>query len=141
MPHSRTVGCLAVVLSVGILAGCAAQRPVLYPNDHYKQTGALAAKADVDDCMQLAKLHGNKADQTGKVATGTAVGAGVGAATGAAVGAVLGRVGTGAATGAVGGAMGGLIKGAFSANEPEPIFKNFVDRCLTERGYEPIGWK
>ena len=145
MLQLRTVGRLAIPLISVLLAGCAAQRPVLYPNDHYNRTGAQAAKADVDDCMRLAKLHGNKADQTGKVATGTAVGAGVGAgvgaATGAAVGAVLGRAGTGAATGAVGGAMGGLIKGAFSANEPEPIFKAFVDRCLTERGYEPIGWK
>ena len=24
---------------------------------------------------------------------------------------------------------------------PDPVYANFVDRCLRERGYEPIGWK
>ena len=124
-----------------LLAGCAAQRPVLYPNDHYHAVGPAAADADVEACISLAEAHGNTADQSGKVATNTAVGAGVGAAGGAAVGAVLGNIGRGAAAGAAGGAVTGLVRGLVQANEPEPIFKRFVDQCLTERGYKPIGWK
>jgi hypothetical protein len=124
-----------------LLVGCAAKRPVLYPNDHYQQVGAAAADADVDACISLAEAHGNTADQSGKVATNTAVGAGVGAAGGAAVGAVLGNAGRGAAAGAAGGGVTGLVRGLAKASEPEPIFKRFVEHCLTERGYKPIGWK
>ena len=25
--------------------------------------------------------------------------------------------------------------------EPTPLFKNFVTRCLQEKGYEAIGWE
>jgi len=35
----------------------------------------------------------------------------------------------------------GRLRGLFKAREPSPVYKNFVDRCLRERGYEPIGWK
>ena len=124
-----------------VLAGCAVKRPVLYPNDHYRYVGPAAAEEDVEACISLAEAHGTTADQSGKVATNTAVGAGVGAAGGAAVGAVLGNAGRGAAAGAAGGAVTGLVRGLAKASEPEPIFKRFVEQCLTERGYKPIGWK
>jgi len=65
----------------------------------------------------------------------------VGAASGAAVGAVLGDAGTGAAAGAAGGISRGLIGALFDSNEADPVYRNFVDRCLREQGYEPIGWK
>lgn len=124
-----------------VLAGCAAQRPVLYPNDHYQRVGATAADADIEACVSLAEAHGNDADQSGKVATNTAVGAGVGAAGGAAVGAIFGSAGRGAAAGGVGGAVTGLFRGLTKASEPDPIYKRFVEQCLAERGYKPIGWK
>ena len=135
------VGFPAALLAAGLLAGCAAKQPVLYPNDHYQRVGAAAAEGDVEACMSLAEAHGTTSDQSGKVATNTAVGGGVGAAGGAAVGAVLGNAGRGAAAGAAGGAVTGLIRGLAKASEPEPIFKRFVEQCLTERGYKPIGWK
>ncbi|MDH3596224.1 MAG: glycine zipper family protein [Rhodospirillales bacterium] len=131
----------AALLAAGVLAGCASQQPALYPNAHYRTVGAAAAEADIEACISLAEAHGNTADQSGKVATNTAVGAGVGAAGGAAVGAVLGNAGRGAAAGAAGGAVTGLIRGLAKASEPEPIFKRFVEQCLAERGYQTIGWK
>ena len=36
--------------------------------------------------------------------------------------------------------MGG-VKGAMDSTELNPTFKQFVQRCLRERGYEVIGWE
>ncbi len=36
-------------------AGCASQRPVLYPNEKYKQVGDEGARRDIDECMRLAE--------------------------------------------------------------------------------------
>lgn len=75
-----------------------------------------------------------------RVAKGTATGAAVGGASGAAVGAVFGKVGKGEAAGALGGAAA-LTSGLIRSGEPNPMFKRFVEKCLREKGYEPIGWK
>ena len=131
----------AALACVLLLAGCAAKRPVLYPNDHYKYVGPAAAEADVDACISLAEAHNAKSDQSGEVASDTAIGAGVGAITGLAVGAVLGSAGRGAAAGGAGGAVSGLVRGLSKSNEPAPIFKGFVEQCLSERGYRTIGWE
>jgi len=43
-----------VAVAVGLaLAGCASQRPVLYPNAKYNQVGPEIAQRDVDDCIRL----------------------------------------------------------------------------------------
>jgi hypothetical protein len=79
------------------------------------------------------------------VATETAVGAGAGAAVGAVGGAISGSAGEGAAVGAATGGTAGLLHGMFRVFEPggppDPTFAAFVDRCLREKGYDPIGWK
>lgn len=131
----------ATLLLAGILAGCSAPRPVLYPDDYYNHVGAEAAEADIEACMARADQAGHESDKAAGVATNTAVGAGVGAAGGAAVGAIFGSAGRGAATGAVSGAVGGLLRGMLSSNEPSPIYKNFVNRCLADKGYQTIGWE
>jgi hypothetical protein len=129
------------LLLAGLVAGCASPRPVLYPDDHYNQVGPEVAEADIEACMALADQAGHETDQGAGVATNTAVGAGVGAAGGSAVGAIFGSVGRGAATGAVSGAVGGLIRGMMNANQPGAVYKNFVNQCLSDRGYRSIGWK
>jgi outer membrane lipoprotein SlyB len=135
-------------LSLLTCAACASRRPVLYPNEHWKQVGAAAADRDVDDCMRLADQFvssGGRSAQTGKtVATSTAVGAGSGAAIGAVGGAITGSAGEGAAIGAATGGTAGLLSGIFGASHgsgPDPVYANFVDRCLRDRGYDPIGWQ
>ena len=124
-----------------LLVACAAKRPVLYPNEHLEYVGKEAAEQDINDCMALAEANGVDSNRAGEVATSTAGGAAVGGATGAAAGAVTGNPARGAAAGAAGGATLGLFRGLYRSREPDPVFRNFVDKCLTERGYEPIGWR
>lgn len=137
-------GLLAVWLSSALavgLAGCAAQRPVLYPNYHLTTVGPEVAENDIDTCMALAREYGANAGKGGEIAKDTAAGATVGGATGAAVGAVVGDLGKGAAAGAAGGAAGALTRGVIRSGEPDRVFRRFVERCLREKGYEPIGWR
>jgi outer membrane lipoprotein SlyB len=130
---------LAGFLSLSLCAGCAA-RPVLYPNGRLQAAGQDQAKQDVDDCRRLAGEY-VKARGAGKAVGEAVVGAGAGAAVGAAGGAVLGAVGQGSALGAVTGGVASLVHGIFRAKQPSPVTKNFVDRCLKERGYDVIGWE
>jgi hypothetical protein len=70
------------------------------------------------------------------------VGAGVGAAGGAVGGAISGGAGIGAAIGAASGAVIGFLSSLFGRRPgPNATYTNFVDRCLREKGYEPIGWQ
>ena len=121
--------------------GCAQQRPVLYPSPYLKTVGQERAEADINECVRLASEHGAQGDAGEKVGKDTVKGGAVGGAVGAGVGAVLGSVGRGAAAGAAGGAAGALTAGLFRSTEPDPVFCGFVDRCLREKGYEPIGWR
>ncbi len=130
-----------LLLALLILWGCADKRPVLYPNAHLKQVGEEAARRDVDECFRYAQESGAEGSKGTEIAKNTAGGAAMGGAVGAATGAVLGNLGRGTAAGAAGGAAGGLVKGIFDSADPDPVFKNFVDRCLREKGYESIGWK
>jgi hypothetical protein len=135
--------------AIAMLVGCASQRPVLYPNARLNQVGTSAAERDIDLCMRLAEDYVASDGRTGKTLEGAAVGGGtgaaVGAAAGAAGGAVVGRAGTAAAVGAAGGGAAGvtrgLIHGLSGRHDPDPVYKNFVNRCLRERGYDPIGWR
>jgi Glycine-zipper domain len=138
---------LLVCVALG-LAGCSAHRPVLYPNEQYNRVGSAAAQSDIDDCMsrasQFVKSGGQSPQVAKQVGGRAAVGAGVGAATGAVGGAIAGNPGQGAAIGAASGATAGLLSGVFDSwgsREVDPVYANFVDRCLRERGYEPIGWQ
>lgn len=122
-------------------AACAEKRPVVYPNAHLKQVGNETAQRDIDECIRYARESGAEGNKGAEIAKETAGGAAVGGAVGAATGAVLGSLGRGAAAGAAGGAAGGLVHGAIKSDEPDAVFKSFVDRCLREKGYEPIGWR
>ena len=137
----RKIAVPVLILFALTLIGCAAsQRPVLYPNNHLKTVGNAQAQRDIDECMQTAEAYVKK-NQESKVAEGAVKGGAVGAATGAAVGAVTGNFGRGLAAGAAGGAAGGATYGLFKAAEPSPVFKQFTNRCLKEKGYEPMGWQ
>jgi hypothetical protein len=124
-----------------VLAGCATQRPVLYPNAKYNQAGPEVAQRDIDDCIRLAEQHGVSHSGGEKVARRGAEGAAVGGAAGAAAGAVRGDVGRGAGVGAAAGAAAGATRGAIHSGEPGSVYKGFVQRCLREKGYDVIGWK
>jgi hypothetical protein len=124
----------------GITQGCS-KKPVLYPNEYLKDAGREQADADIQECMKMAEEYGVQSRQGEKAAKGTAVGAAGGAVGGAVGGAISGNVGGGIATGAASGAAVGLFYGLFSASEPSAAYKSFVDKCLREKGYEPVGWE
>jgi hypothetical protein len=103
--------------------------------------GKEASQRDIDACMALAKESGADSNRAGEMAKDTAAGGAVGGATGAVTGAITGAPGTGAAAGAAGGATIGFFRGLFRSRDHDPVFMNFVDQCLRDRGYQPIGWK
>lgn len=124
-----------------LLTGCAGtQQPVLYPNVHLQQVGQQQAEQDIAVCREMANAY-VQSSAGRDVARKTAVGGAGGAAVGAVGGAVGGDAGRGAAIGAATGATAGLLSGLFKETAPSPVHKNFVDRCLRERGYEVIGWQ
>lgn len=132
-----------VILIVGgllVLAGCANQRPVLYPNSTLQQHGEAAGDQAVEACMQRARASGLDYSD-GRVVRRTAESGAVGGAGGAVGGAIYGNAGRGAVAGAAGGATAGLIRGLFDRGDPAPVYRAFVNRCLAEQGYSPVGWQ
>ena len=136
---SRRILVIVAALAFGACAATS-QRPVLYPNAHLKNVGDAAAQRDIGECMQMADNSGvSKSDN--KVVKRGAEGAAVGAAA-AGVGQLIrgGSVGEAAAAGAAVGGTAGAVHGAFHS-DLNPTYKNFVARCLRERGYDVIGWQ
>jgi len=135
---------LLLLLLLMALPACSAPRPVLYPNAQLNKVGDAVAQRDIDDCMQRASQYVSSGAHVPQVAKTTGAGAVGGAAVGAVGGAITGNAGEGAAVGAATGATAGLLGGLFSSggsSAPDPVYAAFVDRCLRERGYDPIGWK
>jgi Glycine-zipper domain len=132
---------LITLLPVLHLTACAGPpRPVLYPNEKFNAVGKEAAQGDINECIQLSVDAGLKEQKGKEVAGETAKGGARGAIVGSVIGAVSGSPGMGAAIGAAGGAASGMTKKAFD-RDLDPVQKQFVDQCLRDRGYQPIGWK
>ena len=141
---------MLLFLSVG-LSACVSQKPVLHSNEHLVRVGSAVAERGIDECMRRAGQYesssegGRNAGES--AATDTVTGAAVGAAGGGAGGAVIGQAGRGAAAGAAGGAAASLtsslLRALFAPRQPSPSpsYRDLVNRCLREKGYEPGGWK
>jgi len=145
--HSRPgaasvgTGSLCIMLAA-LTSGCASTpEPVLYPNNHLKQVGNPAARRDIAECKQLALTSGVNKNRDGEVGRQAAGGAAIGGATAGAYGLVRGNALERGLAGAAAGAAAGTVRGSMKSTETSPIFKNFVNRCLHERGYEVIGWQ
>lgn len=131
-----------IALSVSVWSCASHKRPVLYPNAYLQQVGEDQAQADIDECFEFAATAVDQYRKGERALEGGAKGATVGAAAGAAGSAVGGgSVGRGAGTGAAAGAAIGVVSGLWSGSEPEPIFKQFVEQCLRDKGYDPKGWQ
>jgi outer membrane lipoprotein SlyB len=134
---------LILVAATGI-SGCASQpkQPVLYPNNHLKQVGDGVAQRDINACMQLAHSSGVNVNKDGQVASKAAGGAAIGGASAGAYGLVRGNdVGNRALAGAAAGAAAGAVRGGMQSTETSSLFKNFVNKCLSDKGYDVIGWQ
>lgn len=132
---------LLVSMIFVFLAGCAMQGgPALYPNAHLNAVGKEQAEIDIGECERLANEY-IKTNPGGGAVGSAAVGGAAGAFVGGAAGAVTGNIGKGAGIGGAAGAASGLVRGISKSSKPSQVYKNFVFRCLREKGYEPIGWQ
>src|SRR5713226_5132593 len=115
------------------------------------RVGSTVAERDIDECMQRAEGYASSSEVRENLgesaASDTVTSSAVGAAAGGAGGAVVGRAGQGAAVGAASGAAASvtyaLLRGLFTSQRPtpSPSYRDLVNRCLREKGYDPVGWK
>jgi hypothetical protein len=122
------------------MVGCGATKPVLYPNAHLQAVGQAQAQLDINECCKQADAY-VKSGAGSQIAKDAAMAGTVGGATGAAAGAVWGSAGKGSAAGAAAGVTAAATRGIFKSKEPSPVYKSFVNRCLSEKGYSTIGWE
>jgi hypothetical protein len=133
------------VLASFFVAGCATPvaKPAFYPNAHYQRMGAAQAQADAQACAELA----NQSD-VGAVNKVDAARVGAAGAAGVAVAGTVGSVLKGnkpnmknIAAGAVAiGAGGAAATAAGQSVGGSSLYRQFVQQCLAERGYQVIGW-
>ena len=139
MPQAFWRPALALASAVLVAACAGPMRPALYPNEHFQEVGPQTAQGDIDDCIQRAREAGPQPGS--QIAGQTVRGGAVGAVAGTAAGAIAGNIGGGAAAGAAAGATGGLLHGLFKARELDPVQRGYVDECLRQKGYQPLGWR
>jgi len=124
-----------------VITSCAGpQRPVLYPNEKLNSIGKEAAQKDVDDCIHLSVEAGLEKKKGQEVAGETVKEGARGAIIGGAIGLATGNVGEATKIGAAAGAAAGGTEKAFD-RDLDPVQKQYVDQCLRDKGYQPIGWK
>ena len=129
-----------LVLCASLALVACATRPIVYPNEKARESGAGAVQEETAACLAEAEAYVEDG-RLPEAAKRTAGGAVVGGAVGGAVGAVRGSVGRGAAAGAAGGAAGSLAHTLWNWRDPDPVVKRYVELCLAERGYDVIGWR
>jgi len=133
-----------IALAAALAFGCAGAKPILYPNAHYQSVGESVAQSDIEGCRAMADAAGanRDPDKVTRAARSAAVGGAVGGAAGAAGGAVVGRAGRWAGVGAASGAAAAVMRSLLSPrNTTSQAHINYVDRCLRDLGYEPVGWQ
>ncbi len=138
-------GSLLVIGCASTGPNSATARPVLYPNATFNRLGEAQAQAEVNACLSRASASGlsptQSSNEVGRRAGEGAATAGVASAIGALI---TGRGGEGVlragAAGAAVGGSAGAVSGAFHNDRPNPVYRNFVQRCVAEKGLELIGW-
>ena len=145
---SLCAGAATLVLLAGCAssgAGSASARPVLYPNATLNRVGDAQGRMEVNACLSRAQAAGLSPSQgTNEVGRRAGEGAAV-AGVASAIGALItGRGGEGmlraGATGAAVGGSAGAVSGAFHNDKPNGVYRSFVQRCLSEKGFDVIGW-
>jgi len=134
-----------VLLGAVFASGCATPvaKPAFYPNAHYQRVGAAQAEADAQTCASLAQQS-----DVGSVNKMDAAQAGAAGAAGVGTAGLVGSVLSGrkpdlkniAAGAAAIGAGGAAATAAGQSVGGSGLYRRFVQQCLTERGYQVIGW-
>lgn len=134
---------IMLMLGIVLTSACASTKPVIYPNAHSAAAGELQRDRDIAACQQLARDAGAnpQSTQVANAGENTVRGGALGAATGAVGGAIAGNPGRGATVGAATGATAGLLHSIFGGvARPNPAYRKYVERCLSDRGYDIAGW-
>lgn len=157
MTHFNAYGPIvlsAILTAAGLLAGCAATgtndtsaKPVLYPNVILSQVGDTQIRAESDAGLARAFQAGLTADQknseVGRCAGKGAATAGVASVVGALTtgrSADVQRAGATSAAGAAIGGSAGAVSEAFHNDKADPGYRQFVQHCLSEKGFAVFGW-
>jgi hypothetical protein len=130
-------------LSLAVLAGCASRSaPVVYPVADTRHSSS--ADADLKACRaeadQAVGVNGIRAGTTQE----TVARRGAIDFVDKAVESVVNgsREAWAKARGAGAGAMAGTLTSvALNWNEPDSVYRNYVDLCLKERGHKVLGWR
>jgi outer membrane lipoprotein SlyB len=141
----------AAALALLMLSACASTgpnsasaRPVLYPNATLSRVGDAQGQAQVNACMASAQAAGlspvQASNEVGRRAGEGAAVAGVASMVGALISGRGSDVLRAGATGAAVGGSAGAVSGAFHNDKPNAVYRNFVQRCLSEKGFDVIGW-
>jgi outer membrane lipoprotein SlyB len=125
--------------------GSASAAPVLYSNATLHRIGDAQGRLEVNACMSRAQAAGlsptQSTNEVGRRAGEGAATAGVASAVGALItGRGSERVLRAGAAGAAVGGSAGAVSGAFHNDKPNNTYRNFVHRCLSEKGLDVIGW-
>ena len=139
-----TMARLAALASLAVLTGCASvATPVVYSKPD--KTGALQrAEADIDACRQQAQAAvGVNAVKAQKVGSRTARRGAVEFVDKAVESIVNNsRNAMEKARGAAAGVMAGsLTSVVLNWNEPDGVYREYVDLCMKERGHKVLGWR
>jgi outer membrane lipoprotein SlyB len=141
-PLPRSTSILAAIAVLG-LAGCAStSTPVVYPSA--KATQSQRADADLKACRAEADAAvGVNGTHSRTAGTRTAQRGSIEFVDKAVESMVNGSKEVWAkARGASAGAMAGSLTAvALNWNEPDGVYRNYVDLCLKERGHKVLGWR
>lgn len=135
------VGLSLVLLAV--LAGCASTaKPVVYPVADAKRE--LRAEADLKACRAKADaavgINGSRAQKTGTAVARRSAVEFIDKAVESMVNGSK-EVWTKARGAGAGGMAGSLTTVVLTWNEPDGVYRNYVDLCLKERGHKVLGWR
>ena len=147
----KSFGLYASVVGFAVLSGCAATgpnspsaQPVLYPNATLNRVGVAQGQVEASGCMSRAVQAGltpdQKSNEVGRRAGEGAAIAGVASAVGALITGRGSDVLRAGASGAAIGGSAGAVSGAFHNDKPNATYRQFVQRCLSEKGFDVIGW-
>lgn len=150
-PNVLRLALISLLAVQALLAGCASAgpgspsaRPVLYPNPTLTRVGEAQGRLEADNCMARAAQAGlspdQKTNEVGRRAGEGAAVAGVASAVGALITGRGSDVLRAGATGAAVGGSAGAVAGAFHNDKASPVYRQFVQRCLSEKGFDVIGW-
>jgi hypothetical protein len=134
------------VTALTVAAGCATPQPVVYQKEKVAAGAAQQQRVDKDilECRRRAKtvvgLNARRAEATAQNAARTG-------AIGFAAAAVGGLVNASkdawqrARVAAAAGATGAAVKTLLEWNDPDEVHREYVERCMDERGHDVLGWR